>query len=163
MAGADPFEAPDVTWHPVSPRLATVRRLGAAVPVVVLIVIAVLLAWLIDRAVVAALAALPALGYLWIWWLIGRQVRAWGYAERAEELVMRSGVMWRSITVVPYGRLQYVDVEAGPLARAFGIASVQLHTASASTDARIPGVGATEAARLRDKLTERGQARLAGL
>ena len=58
--------------------------------------------------------------------------RAWAYAERPEELLLRSGVMWRTIVVVPYGRLQYVDVEAGPLARALGIASVQLHTASAA-------------------------------
>jgi membrane protein YdbS with pleckstrin-like domain len=59
--------------------------------------------------------------------------------------------------------MQFVDVKAGPLDRAFGVAQVQLHTASAATDARIPGLGAAEAARLRDRLASRGQARLAGL
>jgi membrane protein YdbS with pleckstrin-like domain len=72
-------------------------------------------------------------------------------------------VLARTIVVVPYGRLQYVDVEAGPLARALGIASVQLHTASAGTNAQIPGLTSAEAARLRDRLTDRGQAQLAGL
>ena len=38
-----------------------------------------------------------------------------------------------------------------------------LYTASAATDARIPGLTPDEAARLRDRLASRGQARLAGL
>ena len=67
------------------------------------------------------------------------------------------------MTVVPYGRMQYVEVSAGPVARAFGIARVQLHTASPGTDAHLAGVPTDEAARLRDRLTTRGEARLAGL
>jgi membrane protein YdbS with pleckstrin-like domain len=64
---------------------------------------------------------------------------------------------------VPYGRMQFVDVTAGPLDRRFGLASVQLHTASAATDARIPGLVPDEAARLRDRLASQGEARAAGL
>ena len=71
--------------------------------------------------------------------------------------------MFRSMVVVPYGRMQYVDVKAGPLARAFGVASVQLHTASIGTDAAIDGLPPVEATRLRDQLAARGEARLAGL
>jgi membrane protein YdbS with pleckstrin-like domain len=67
------------------------------------------------------------------------------------------------MVVVPYGRMQYVDVQAGPLARAYGIAQVQLHTASPGTDAAIDGLPADEATRLRDQLASRGEARLAGL
>jgi uncharacterized protein len=76
---------------------------------------------------------------------------------------VRRGVMFRSLVVVPYGRMQFVDVEAGPLARKLGYASVQLHTASPATDASIPGLVPDEAARLRDRLARRGEARLAGL
>ena len=90
-------------------------------------------------------------------------MRALGYAERDEDLLVRRGVMFRSLVVVPYGRMQFVDVEAGPLARRLGYASVQLHTASPSTDAAIPGLVPDEAARLRDRLARRGEARLAGL
>ena len=66
------------------------------------------------------------------------------------------------LVVVPYGRMQYVDVQAGPLDRAFGIARVQLHTASPGTSAHIPGLAADEAARLRDRLTSLGEAQAAG-
>lgn len=163
MPDTDPFDAADVQWRRVSPALARARRIAAAVPFAVLALLVLGLSALVAEPLVLWALGVPGLGYVWSWWLTGRQVRAWAYAERPEELLVRSGVMWRAIVVVPYGRLQYVDVEAGPLSRALGIASVQLHTASASTDARIPGVPSAEAARLRDRLTARGQAQLAGL
>jgi membrane protein YdbS with pleckstrin-like domain len=99
----------------------------------------------------------------WAWWVIGRQVRSWGYAEREDDLLVRHGLMWRTVVVVPYGRMQFVDVYAGVVDRMFGLAKVQLHTASARSDAFIPGLGPQEAARLRDRLASRGEARLAGL
>jgi len=49
--------------------------------------------------------------------------------------------------------MQFVDVTAGPVERLFGIATVRLHTAAAATDARLPGLGVSEAARLREQLT----------
>ena len=93
----------------------------------------------------------------------GRQVAAWGDAERDDDLLLRNGVLFRKLVVVPYGRMQFVDVTAGPLDRMAGVARVQLHTASATTDASIPGLTPPEAARLRDRLAARGEARAAGL
>ena len=159
----DPFALHDVPWTPVSPRLATARRL------VLVAVLAVALVPVVGLAVALAsawplLALLPLLAVgAWLWWLIGRQVAAWAYAEREDDLLIRKGVMLRSMVVVPYGRMQYVDVQAGPLDRRLGVATVQLHTASAGTDAVIPGLPPEEAARLRDRLARRGEARLAGL
>ena len=159
----DPFAPDDVTWHPVSDRLATGRRLVVgALCGVVAIVIAVV-AVLAGQLWLLALLVVPAAALAWAWWLIGRQVHAMGYAERADDLLVRHGVMFRSIVVVPYGRMQFVDVAAGPLARKLGYSSVQLHTASPGTDASIDGLVPDEAARLRDRLAQRGEARLAGL
>jgi membrane protein YdbS with pleckstrin-like domain len=56
-----------------------------------------------------------------------------------------------------------VDVTAGPLERAFGLATVQLHTAAAASDARVPGLPPAEASRLRDRLTALGEDRAEGL
>lgn len=147
----------------VSPRLATVRRIGLlalGVPVAAVAVGAVYFVhlWL---AVVVALAALAVIA--WSWLVVGRTVRSWGYAERAEDLLVTSGVLRRQLVVVPYGRMQFVDVNAGPLDRHFGLATVQLHTAAAATDATIPGLGPDEAARLRDRLAARGEASAAGI
>jgi membrane protein YdbS with pleckstrin-like domain len=152
-------------WQPVSPRLTTRLRiewsalvllLGAALAVVALVLSAP--AW-----VLWLLVALTVAGLLFVLWMAARRTRAWGYAERAEDLYIKHGVMVRQLVAVPYGRMQFVDVTAGPLERALHLAEVQLHTATPGTRARIPGLEPDEAARLRDRLARLGEARLAGL
>jgi hypothetical protein len=110
-----------------------------------------------------AVAAVAAALLAWVWVVVGRTVRSWGYAERADDLLVTRGLLRRQLVVVPYGRMQFVDVNAGPLDRHFGLATVQLHTAAAATDATIPGLVPAEAARLRDRLAARGEATAAGI
>lgn len=161
----DLFAPPGTEWRPVSPQLRRMRRtllvalgalaaVGGAVP---LLVLGLVVPWLYVG--LAVLLPLLALG----WWLIGRNARLWGYAERDADLYIRHGAMFRELIAVPYGRMQYVDVTTGPLEQLYGIATVNLHTASARTNARIPGLTADEAARLRDRLTELGETQAAGL
>jgi len=159
----EPFDPPGEPWVRVSPRLATVRRLGLLLTwlPVTTAGVAVLAALSVPLAVAAA--AVAALALAWGWAVIGRTVRSWGYAERADDLLVTRGVLRRQLVVVPYGRMQFVDVTAGPLDRRFGLATVQLHTAAAATDATIPGLVPEEAARLRDRLAARGEATAAGL
>ena len=89
--------------------------------------------------------------------------RSWQYQERDEDLVVKRGVAFRRLSVVPYGRMQFVDVTAGPIERLFKLSTIKLHTAAAATDARIPGLERDEAARLRDQLASLGEAKAAGL
>ena len=162
----DTFAPPGEAWHRVSPKLAVVRRIslmtGMAVLAVALVVLVQLVpelpGWLIPVAAVAWLV-----GLAWGWWLIGRRVRSIGYAERADDLLVTSGIMYRRLVIVPYGRMQLVDITAGPLERWLGVATVQLHTASAGSDAHIPGLPPEEAGALRDRLAARGEQRSAGL
>jgi membrane protein YdbS with pleckstrin-like domain len=161
----DLFAPPGARWQPVSPALARLRHLVVAtVAVLLLVVLAVLTlvlgppAWVPALALVAVLAGAVA-GWTWV----TRNAARWGYAEREEDLYVRHGALFRRLVAVPYGRMQYVDVHAGPLDRAFGIAGVRLHTASPGTSAHIPGLPAKEAARLRDRLTALGESQAAGL
>ncbi|WP_433474904.1 PH domain-containing protein [Spirillospora sp. CA-142024] len=89
--------------------------------------------------------------------------RAYGYVERGDDLIVTHGVFVRRLIVVPYGRMQFVDVTAGLLERWMGIATVRMHTAAAATDATIPGLPAAEAALLRDRLAQKGEERSMGL
>lgn len=107
-------------------------------------------------------AAVLAAGLLSVL-LAPRRVRAIGYAERGEDLLVRRGLLYQRVTVIPYGRMQYVDVSVSPLQRSFGLATVKLHTAAVGSHAEIPGVEHAEASRLRERLTARGEALLAGL
>ena len=161
----DLFAPPGTPWQPVSPALGRLRRLllvgwavVAAVAVVTLATVFSPPSWL-----VVALLALLVVGAVAGWVLVGRNARWWGYAEREDELYVKHGALLRRLVVVPYGRMQYVDVQAGPLEQLFKVASVHLHTASPGTSARIPGLPAAEAARLRDRLTSLGESQAAGL
>ncbi|MGW0581466.1 PH domain-containing protein, partial [Streptomyces sp. NPDC002920] len=58
----------------------------------------------------AAFGALPLAGIAWGWVLLGRNWHSWRYAERADDLLISRGVLWREETVVPYGRMQLVEV-----------------------------------------------------
>ena len=158
-----PFDPTDVRWQPVSPRLVTVRLIPAGVALAIPLAGGAVAAALSGIAALWVIPAVAALLFVWAAVLVPRQVRAIGYAERDDDLLIRHGVMFRALVVVPYGRMQFVDVHAGPLDRWAGVAAVQLHTASAASDAAIPGLPPAEAARLRDRLAARGEARLAGL
>lgn len=152
-------------WRPVSPQLASVRRIiiGAVVALVAVVGIGLVVTlsglWWIGTAVVVLAVVAGAWGMVWA----GRNQRCWGYAENGDDLLVTSGVMFKRLVAIPYGRMQFVDVQAGPLERAFGIATVTLHTASSETAADIPGLPSDEATRLRNRLTELGESRGAGL
>jgi hypothetical protein len=98
-----------------------------------------------------------------VWFSIGRNLRSWGYIERDEDLLVTHGAMFKKLTVVPYGRMQLVEVVAGPIERSFGLVSVKLHTAAATTDAKVCGLTPDHAGALRDQLTALGEAHAAGL
>jgi membrane protein YdbS with pleckstrin-like domain len=158
------FSPPGQEWQRVSPNLAVLRRRLLAVWIVGLVAVAAGIGWwLVDWWVAAIVVVLGAVALGWGLWLIDRNWRAWGYAEREDDLLVTHGVLFRKLTVVPYGRMQFVDVQSGPLERRLGLATVQLHTASPASDARIPGLPPDEAARLRDRLAALGEAQAAGL
>jgi membrane protein YdbS with pleckstrin-like domain len=140
-------------------RLSQVAVAGPVIAVIAGVVAGIAVgAW--AGAVAAAVVAVAAGVVLWV---ERRRYRAWAYRERDEDLIVSRGVLVRRVSVVPYGRMQYVEITAGPFERAFRLATVQLHTAAAASDARIPGLEREEAARLRDRLAVLGEARAAGL
>ena len=162
-AGTRADEAGEPEWTGLPPGLLRMRRLLLVVWLGLLALALGLLLGLLAGPGWAAFALLPLAAAAWGWVVLGRNWRSWRYAERADDLLISRGVLWREETVVPYGRMQLVEVTSGPVERHFGLASVQLHTAAAATDATIPGLDPAEAERLRDRLTELGEARSAGL
>jgi membrane protein YdbS with pleckstrin-like domain len=140
-------------------RCAEVIAAGAGVAIV-----AGTAAGLTLGAVAAVIAVAVAIaGSLAALWFVRNRFRSWVYQERDEDLIVERGVLIRRLSVVPYGRMQFVDVSAGPIDRVFRLATVKLHTAAAASDARIPGLERDEAARLRDRLAALGEAKAAGL
>jgi uncharacterized protein len=159
------FAPPGYPWQRISPAYRSLRRLTTLVFVPILfsipavIVGAVTGLWWISAILwgIAAAIVIFRMG------LIDRNWRAWGYVEREDDLYITHGVLVKILLAVPYGRMQLVEVQSGPLERAFGLATVSLKTASPETGATIPGLPPAEAARLRDRLTTLGEAQASGL
>jgi membrane protein YdbS with pleckstrin-like domain len=92
-----------------------------------------------------------------------RRVRAIGWILRDDDLVVRRGILLSRLVAVPYGRMQLVDVNRGPVARLLGLAELRLVTAAATSDVTLPGLPEPEAAELRDALVARAEERRVGL
>ena len=152
-----------VAWRPVSSKLIAVELVERAVWTVIFAGVTAV-AWLIFGRTWLLVAG----GVLVVSILAGsvfaiRSIRSYGYAERERDLLVRHGRLVRRLSIVPYARMQFVDVTAGPLERMFGIATVRLHTAAAASDAVIPGLEPAEATRLRDRLAGLGADRGEGI
>ena len=158
----DPW--PDtVQWRKVSPRLIAAELTERAIWLVILLGGSAV-AWVMTTSAWAILAAAVFLVINVSGAVFSTlAARSYGYAERDRDLLVRHGRMIRRLSIVPYARMQFVDVTAGPLERLFKIATVRLHTAAAASDAVIPGLEPAEATRLRDRLATLGEDRGEGL
>ena len=159
-----PFLDDEVQWRPIAPAARRVWGGAGTLAIGAVCGPAALAAALGGVAPVAIGVALAGLAAIALWWGFSlRRWRAWGYAERDADLLIRHGVLIRRLTIVPYGRMQFVDLRQGPLGRALHVATLKLHTAAAASDAGIPMLAEDEASRLRDRLAALGEARAAGL
>jgi len=157
MTIAELFSAGSTDWLRVNPKLRTYWHTLIALTTVPLLIVAAIVIGISEGVPVVrfiGIASIIAIMIfaIWAWVLVTRRVRSIGYRLESRELKVSSGIMFRRVVSVPFARMQLVEVSAGPLERAFSLASVQLHTASASTDATIPGLDPERAAEIRDAL-----------
>lgn len=76
-----------------------------------------------------------------------------GYQISADRLRVVRGLLYRSDTVVPFGRVQHIDVHQGPIDRLFGLASLTLHTAgNHNASVSLPGLGEELAREMRETI-----------
>ena len=103
----------------------------------------------------------------WLWLFVtafGISSLAWpflsvprqGYAVRDKDIIYNSGVFWRTVTAIPFNRIQHVEKSSTPLDRRFNIATLQLFTAGGSGgDLKIYGLSAETAESLRTFILNR--------
>lgn len=160
---APPPPAPH-EYAPLDPRVLRLWQLTDLIAYVVLLLIGLVIGVVVVAkwrgALYWAAAAWAAFGLLGVWTIVyyhPRNYRAWGYRLEQRVLLIRQGVWFRSIKLLPLPRLQHVDVKRGPLQRQFGLATLVLHTAGThAASIEIPGLDADEAVRLRDHLVAAG-------
>lgn len=169
-AGAvEPFAPPSGSWRRVSPKLTTVKRISLSIWSAILFIPAAVAIWFLVppqepvRWVAVAWLVLGVVWWVWRWVRARRVVASYGWARRDKDLCIVGGLWFKNLEVVPFGRMQVVKVSSGPLLRAFGLANVELVTASAATNGVIPGLPADEAKALRDLIIELSDAEGSGL
>ncbi|WP_341713494.1 PH domain-containing protein [Erythrobacter sp.] len=138
---------------PLDPAYASMLRVKFG------IVAAVLLA----GASIAEIAIPGYTGAVWLpvglfalWLLIRMPMRRYaarGYSLEGERLRVVRGILFRSDSVVPFGRVQHIDVDQGPLERAFGLATLTVHTAGThNASVSLPGLAQADAAAIREDI-----------
>jgi len=142
---------------PVHPNFVWVLRIRAATSALVLFGIAAVLDATALRETVLPPGLVPGivalLGLAFVAWLPRRRWRAWAYREGDEELDIRHGRLVRVRTLVPFARVQHIDVSEGPVERNLGLATLILHTAGTRAAAvPLPGLTRDEADQMRDRI-----------
>lgn len=145
---------PDLTQ--LDPRYKTVMRIEGALT---------LLPFLVGALVLGLVKAFPApwtwlpmaipaiLALVLILLLPLKRYAARGYDMAADRLRVVKGVLFHADTVVPFSRVQHLDVEQGPLERAFGIARLILHTAGThNSSVTLPGLAYEDAVAMREEI-----------
>jgi len=90
-----------------------------------------------------ALIGTLALTYLFAWLFPLFRWKFWFYAIEDHFVVIKSGVFFRQETIIPYSRVQLVDVNSGPILRSYGLATLGITTAGGTH--YIPALSKNEA------------------
>ena len=118
--------------------------------------------WL--SALTGAIAAVLLVWGIWRAALLPRRTRALGYSLRPNHLMARQGVLFRHVTSIPYGRIQYVDVDSGPLERAHHLVRLTIRTAGVTASkVTLYGIPTERGQQLRELLIRRADERMAAL
>ena len=157
------LELADTTWQRVSRKYIVVDVVGYIISAVMTLAVSlvplVLFRWNLGWIPPVVVGVV----FLVVIVLTPRRVRSIGYQLRDDDLLFRRGLAWQRFVAVPYGRMQLVDINRGPLARALGLSELRFVTAAAAATIVIPGIPAEEAERLRDHLVSVAESRRAGL
>ena len=159
---ADRLELTDAVWQRVSPKLIIAEFVGAVVGAVIFLGAAwafTLTGWPVATWALVGVAVILVISLA----LIPRRVRSIGYQLRDDDLLFRRGILFQRFVAVPYGRMQLVDINRGPLTRALGLSELKFVTAAASSGVTIPGLPEADADELRDRLVALAETRRAGL
>ena len=149
----DPAYDSDAALTQVDPRYATILRIGTGLTFIPFLVGAWIATALLEWPVWWLVAPVLVVAVLFTALLPWRRWRARGYAMTPDRLRVVKGVMFHSDSTVPFGRVQHIDVDSGPVERAFGLATLTVHTAgSHNASVALPGLAQEDAHAMRETI-----------
>ena len=151
----------DIQWQALDPAYKRLRRLQNSIGILAVAVP------LVTVTVAANLPVLPAVILFACWIAFAVLLLTWpgislpkrGYVLRDKDILFRKGVIWRSVTAIPFNRIQHVETSSTPFDRKFDLATLQLFTAGGSSgDLKIDGLSTVVAEQLRVFVLEKAGA-----
>lgn len=146
----------DDTLVPLEARVLTLWRIRAGLALAAVTVPAVGLALAVAEGVpsiaIAVIIVCAAVNAALAWWWTARVWRSWQFRIGDGALHLRHGVLTRVESTIPLHRVQHIDTEAGPIERRLSLTTFVLRTASAGSDATVPGIDADDAASIRARI-----------
>ncbi len=149
----------DTALQPVERSYVHVLRIGWAI---------LLLPLLIGAVALDMLVLMPKSG--WGGWLTGllgtlvlltllqtpaRQYARIGYAMGVDQLRVVQGFLFHTDTLVPFVRVQHIDVAQGPVERLFGLSRLVVHTAGTHNSIiTLPGLARADAEAIRETVRQ---------
>jgi uncharacterized protein len=140
---------------PLDPSYVNVMRIVSGIFALVLIVGSGVLefAQLVPMGIIITPVIL--LAAYWVWIVPQRRYNRWGYTAGSDRLRIVRGYLFYSDTVVPYGRIQHMDVDQGPIERPYGLATFSAHTAGThGSTIVLPGLRHADALALRERIRD---------
>lgn len=153
----DSIDVPEVSWRRVSPKYIVVDLVGYIIFSAVVLGVSSFVAWVTGITWLWIIVAVLAVILIVTTAFTPRRVRSIGYQLRDDDLLFRRGIMFQRFVSIPYGRMQLVDINRGPLARAVGLSELKFVTAAAASGVVIPGLPEADAEELRDTLVTPAQ------
>jgi membrane protein YdbS with pleckstrin-like domain len=150
-------------WRRVSPKYVWVDVVGTLISGVIVVALTSIAGLVTGIVALFAIPAVVAVIFIVVLAFTPRRVRAIGYQLRDDDLLFRRGIMFQRFVSVPYGRMQLIDINRGPLDRMLSLSELKFVTAAAASGVTIPGLPENEAEELRDQLVALAESRRAGL
>lgn len=153
----DPLRLYNQGLTPLHPPQKSLIRVNMIVRSLILLAVAVAAEILIrvQFGVQPGMVLIPVALFaaLQIFVLPGRIYRRWGYDMGDEQLRVLRGFLWRNDTIVPFNRIQHIDVSQGPLQRLFDLSTLIVHTAGTHNSiVTLPGLATADAEAMRETI-----------
>jgi uncharacterized protein len=154
-AELDPWNS--AALQPVDPAYPKVMRIGIALSWLPLMIGAVAVDALVMPEIDGPVGLVTALVWfaalLSIVLLPARRYERLGYVLGSEDLRVARGYFFRIDTIVPFVRVQHIDVGQGVIERRYGLSHLIVHTSGThNSTVTLPGLPAASAAEMRDAI-----------
>ena len=110
---------------------------------------------------VATVLGIIAVLVIWTSFVIFAGHKKRGLAVREHDILYKRGLIWRTVTIIPFNRIQHIESHRGPIERKLGLATLKIYTAGgASSDIAMSGLTAHRASQLRELILTKTSAEL---